>query len=100
MSLWEAGMLICFGFAWPVNIYKSYKSRTAKGKSVFFLLIIILGYIFGIINKVIYNRDIVLVLYLINMVMVSVDVGFFFRNQRLDREREQALSADTEKSCL
>ena len=59
MSIFEAGMLICFGFAWPVNIYKSYKSRTAKGKSVFFLLIIILGYVFGIINKLLYNRDLV-----------------------------------------
>ncbi|MEA4892564.1 MAG: hypothetical protein VB085_08395 [Peptococcaceae bacterium] len=88
MSIFEAGMLICFGFAWPVNIYKSYKSRTAKGKSVFFLLIIILGYVFGIINKLLYNRDIVLILYVLNMLMVSVDVCFYFRNQKLDKQQD------------
>lgn len=81
ISIFEAGMLICFGFAWPVNIYNSIKSKTTKGKSIFFLLIILLGYIFGITHKLIYSRDIVLILYIINLIMVSVDISIYFINK-------------------
>lgn len=78
-------MLFCFGFAWPVNIAKSLKARSAQGKSVFFLIIIDIGYICGIINKLLYSRDIVLVLYIINFTMVFIDICLFYRNRRLDK---------------
>ncbi len=85
MSIFEAGMLICFGAAWPTNIAKSIKARTSKGKSLSFLLIILVGYVFGILNKVIHHPDdIVLVLYVINFVMVGVDTALWFRNRKLD----------------
>ena len=85
MSIYEAGMLICFGAAWPTNIAKSIKARTSKGKSLSFLLIVLAGYVFGILNKVIYHPDdIVLILYIINFVMVGVDTAFWFRNRKLD----------------
>lgn len=87
MSIFEAGMLICFGVAWPLNIIKSWRSRTAAGKSIIFEYAIIVGYIFGIINKIVYSRDIVLVLYIINLVMVSADVVLYYRNRKLDAER-------------
>lgn len=29
-QLFEAGMLVCFGFSWPINVVKAYKVRTAK----------------------------------------------------------------------
>jgi hypothetical protein len=81
MSIFEAIMLICFGLAWPVNIYKSLKSRTTKGKSVAFLMAVQVGYVSGIINKILYSRDIVMVLYIINLIMVSIDVGIYFVNR-------------------
>ena len=28
--LFEAAMLVCFGFSWPINVVKAYKVRTAK----------------------------------------------------------------------
>ncbi len=85
MSIFEAIMLICFAAAWPFNIYKSYTTRSTKGKSVFFILVVIIGYISGIIHKILYNSDIVLVLYILNLTMVSIDLVLYFRNLRLDR---------------
>ena len=84
MSPFEAGMLICFGASWPLDIYKSLKSRSTAGKSVMFMIVLNVGYIFGVINKIIYSRDVVLVLYIINFLMVSVDICLFFRNRRIE----------------
>ncbi len=87
MSIFEAIMLICFGAAWPMNIYKSYKTRSAVGKSLSFLMIVIVGYISGIINKLLYHRDIVLYLYILNLAMVCTDLAIYIRNKRLDKQR-------------
>jgi len=92
MSIFETGMLVCFGAAWPLNIYKSYKSRTAAGKSILFQYAILLGYICGIIHKLLYSRDVVLYLYILNFVMVAADTVLYFRNKRLDRQRETTVA--------
>jgi hypothetical protein len=84
MSIFEAAMLVCFGASWPLDIYKSLKSRTTAGKSVMFMFVLCIGYIFGIINKIIYSRDIVLILYIINLLLVSFDILLFYRNRRLE----------------
>lgn len=90
MSIFEIGMLLGFGFAWPSNIYKSLKSRTAAGRSLTFQWAILFGYVCGIIHKILYSNDIVLFLYILNLIMVSIDTCLFFRNRRLDRAREKA----------
>jgi len=84
MSFFEVLMLICFGAAWPASIYKSYSSRKTNGKSVVFLFIVIIGYISGIIHKLVYNFDAVIYLYVINSLMVTVDILLYFRNRRLE----------------
>ncbi|MCL2481198.1 MAG: hypothetical protein FWF38_05760 [Spirochaetaceae bacterium] len=84
MSIFEALMLISFGAAWPVSIVKSWKSKTTKGKSLFFMFIIELGYIAGIAHKIIYSMDIVIIFYILNFTMVFVDLLLFFRNRRMD----------------
>ena len=94
MSFFEAGMLVCFGVAWPVNIYKSVTSRTTQGKSVFFLYVVIAGYISGIIHKLLYSPDIILLLYAINLIMVSVDTALFYRNRRLEKAAKIAQQAE------
>ena len=33
----EIIMIVCFGCSWPMNLMKSYKARTTKGKSLGFL---------------------------------------------------------------
>ena len=87
MSIFEAGMLICFGAAWPMNIIKSLRSRTAGGKRVIFQWAILVGYICGITNKLLYSMDIVLVLYILNFVMVATDTVLIYRNRALDKRR-------------
>ena len=74
MSIYEAIMLICFGASWPVSIWRTYKVKNPVGKSVIFLLLIIIGYIAGIINKILGTLDWVLWLYVLNLVMVSSDM--------------------------
>ena len=88
MSIFELGMLICFGVSWPISVVKSYRMRTTKGKSLPFTLAIVIGYIMGITHKLLYSRDIVLVMYIINLLMVSTDIALYFRNLRLDKQRE------------
>jgi hypothetical protein len=89
MSIFEIGMLLCFGAAWPLNIYKSLKSRTAAGRSILFQWAIIIGYICGIIHKILYSNNIVLYLYILNLLMVSFDTVLYFRNKKLDQQRAQ-----------
>lgn len=85
MSVFEAVMLLCFGAAWPFSIARSVKSKSTHGKSLVFLLILIAGYISGIINKILYSNDIVLYLYILNLAMVSTDAILWVRNRRLEK---------------
>ena len=91
--IFEAIMLVCFGVSWPISIYKSWKSRKVGSKSVVFLYAILVGYVAGIVNKLLYSPDVVLVLYIINFFLVATDIGLYYRNVRLekqlsDREKE------------
>lgn len=85
MSILEAIMLICFGAAWPFSIAKSLKSKSTNGKSLLFLVVLILGYIAGILNKLLNNNDIVLYLYILNLLMVSTDAMLWVRNKKLEQ---------------
>ncbi|MBI4682664.1 MAG: hypothetical protein HY757_06140 [Nitrospirae bacterium] len=86
MSIFEIAMLFCFGFAWPFSIYKSYKSGTNNGKSVVFLYIVLLGYLAGIMHKIMYSFDLVIVLYVTNGLMVLIDILLYCRNARITAE--------------
>ena len=85
MSIFEALMLLSFGAAWPVQIYKSYTSKKTAGKSVMFLYIVVFGYLCGITHKILYSRDIVMILYIINLLMVSADILLYYRNKRYEK---------------
>lgn len=86
----EILMIVCFGFSWPMNVIKSYRARTAKGKSLPFLLLICIGYVFGIAGKLISGsyKWYVLFFYVLNLFMVSLDVVMYARNYRLDQMEE------------
>ena len=94
-ELLEIVMLLCFGASWPMNVIKSWKARTTKGKSLAFLCLIELGYVAGIAAKLINpaymatfaQKWYVLFFYVLNFAMVGVDVCLYFRNRRLDREK-------------
>lgn len=90
----ETVMIVSFGLSWPMNVVKSYRARTTKGKSIMFLLFILFGYVAGITSKFI-NPDYmanfgskwyVLVFYILNFLMVSADLVLYFRNRAIDKK--------------
>ena len=93
-SILETLMLICFGFSWPINVIKAYKAKTAKGMSLPFILLIITGYIAGISAKLISGQiNYVLIAYILNLAIVSLNVIVYFRNVSLDKKRLQGMEA-------
>ena len=98
MSEWlEVLMIVSFGASWPLNVLKSYRARTTKGKSLGFLCLILFGYVAGITSKLVNEAYMasfaqkwyVLVFYCINFVMVFTDLALYFRNLRIDRRAEK-----------
>ena len=89
-ELCEILMLISFGFSWPCNAIKSYKARTAKGKSIQFLILILFGYVCGIISKLTAPsfKWYVMFFYILNFCMVFIDFLLYFRNRKLDKIAE------------
>ena len=84
----EILMIVSFGFSWPLNVIKSYKARTTKGKSLAFLILIFVGYICGITSKLLAPtfKWYVLFFYVLNFLMVGLDLGMYYRNYRLDKQ--------------
>ncbi len=90
-ELLESTMLICFGLSWPMNLAKNIRARSAKNMSLQFILLIITGYIAGISAKLYNHRfNYVLVVYLLNLVVVSANVVVYFINRRYDRQTQAA----------
>ena len=101
-QIFEVLMIICFGVSWPFNIAKSWKAKTARGKSLLFEVCILVGYICGIAGKFITgNVSYVLIAYVINVVMVLIDILLTLRNMALDKlaDRKAAKEA-AEKEAL
>lgn len=93
-DIFELLMIVCFGVSWPLNIIKAWRARTAKGSSVQFYFLILVGYLFGIASKVIKLRagvstpGYVWFFYILNSVIVTTGILVWFRNRRLDRMAE------------
>ncbi len=84
----EAVMLVCFGLSWPINLMKNIRARTAKSMSLNFILLIIVGYVAGITAKIITGRiNYVLVIYIVNLLVVCVNLVVYFVNRGLDKKR-------------
>lgn len=84
MSIFEALMLVCFGASWPFALVKTYRTKNVKGKSSLFLSLVILGYLFGIVHKILYNFDYVIFLYVFNCLMVLLDLILYFKYKKLE----------------
>lgn len=94
IELMEAVTILCFGLSWPISIYKSYVSKTAKGKSLFFEVFLLVGYAFGILRKVLQFTQmgcgdpifyLSFFFYILNFIEITIDVMLYFRNCRYDR---------------
>lgn len=92
----EVIMIVSFGASWPLNVIKSYKARTTKGKSLAFLCLIFFGYIAGICSKLLNEAYMmsfstkwyVLFFYVLNLIMVGIDLCLYARNYRIDKEMQ------------
>lgn len=90
----EIVMIVSFGASWPMNVIKSYKAKTAKGKSIAFLCLIFFGYIAGIASKfsnaaymaAFSEKWYVLFFYILNLLMVGMDIILYIRNKQLDKK--------------
>ena len=97
-ELLEIIMIITFGACWPINLMQSYKARCTKGKSLAFLVLVLVGYISGITSKLvnanfmsqIAQKWYVLFFYVLNFIMVFADFCMFFRNKKLEKSAQNA----------
>lgn len=78
-DIFEVIMLVCFGAAWPFSIYKMLKTKKSTGKSMHFLLIILVGYIAGTLFEYFGERNAVIFLYLFNTFIVTTDIALTVR---------------------
>ena len=94
-ELLEIFMVVSFGASWPLNVIKSYKVRTTKGKSLWFLILIFFGYICGIASKLTAEsyKWYVLVFYVLNILMVSMDLLLYWRNYKIDQSVETRINS-------
>ena len=88
-GIFEVLMLLCFAAAWPFSIVKQWRTRSSKGKSILFSYIIMVGYLFGIANKVV-NDDInyVLAFYILDLCLVLIDTAIYYRNTMCQHRSE------------
>ena len=88
----EATMLIMFGISWPFNLMKSIRTKSTKGKSLLFLMLIDLGYIAGITSKFFSTSFVwatdwwVFAIYVINFLFVSADLAMYFINRSNEKK--------------
>ena len=100
-ELMEAFTILCFGLSWPISIRKSLISKTAKGKSLFFEVFLLVGYAFGILRKVIQLTVLdcsggifflSFFFYMLNFIEISIDVALYFRNCKYDTMVESVVA--------
>lgn len=107
MNIWaevlEIVMLICFGCSWPISVYKSIKIRTSVGKSAVFNILLIVGYIAGIVSKFIKMDSALnasgatslgkgififaLIMYFVNLAMITANLILYYMNKNLDNKK-------------
>lgn len=81
-NLCEALMVCAFGISWPINAWKSFKSKSSEGKSFLFEIIILVGYFFGITGKILTGSiNYVFAFYLMNVAFVLVDLTISLNNK-------------------
>ncbi|MBO7522281.1 MAG: hypothetical protein J6T30_00310 [Bacteroidales bacterium] len=91
-SVFEVLMLLCFACSWPISIYKAIKTKIVIGKSPVFMVLLIIGYLMGIIHKFLYNYDIVTYLYMFNMTLVTIDLILYLKYIKANKRDLASLS--------
>ena len=87
----EVCMIVSFGLSWPNNIMTTLRNKSAKGKSLAFLLLIDIGYLCGIAGKLVGRNFVwyVLFFYILNFCMVTTDICLYFYYRHRERAAQQ-----------
>ena len=87
----EVCMIVSFGLSWPNNIMTTLRNKSAKGKSLAFLLLIDIGYLCGIAGKIVGGDFVwyVLMFYVLNFCMVTTDICLYFYYRHRERAAQQ-----------
>ena len=85
-SPFEFGMLFCFGICWPISILKLLRTKRTEGKSLLFVVIVWFGYLSGLIHKIWFNYDLVIILYIANLIFVFIDILLHIKYSRHSME--------------
>lgn len=89
-NILETIMIISFGISWPMNLIRSYRSRSTKGKSILFNYFILFGYICGVISKILsHTFNLAFYFYFPNIIMVTCDIILYYRNKKLEKTAEK-----------
>lgn len=85
----EFFMLFAFGFSWPFAIARTYKAghsgKGVAGKSPMFMGIVLLGYVGGILARLLdanASNDWLVIVYVIDMALVSTDLALYLHYSR------------------
>lgn len=101
VGIMEMMMVVCFGISWPLNISKAWKSKSTKGISLPFYLLIWIGYVFALLGKFVsihLNAPnawyvtvpwYVMLFYIINILMVSLGITIYFKNKSGAKIKEE-----------
>ena len=87
-QLLEAGMLLCFGISWPIDILKTLRTRVTAGKSAGFMSMVLAGYCLGMAGKYVLARQArrpvepVFIMYALNALFVAVDIALYVKFSR------------------
>lgn len=87
-NILEMMMMLGFAAAWPFNILRAYRARTAVGTSLSFMGVIEFAYVCGMLSKIVAdNVTYVFAFYVLDFTLVAIAIGLYFRNRRLDRKK-------------
>ena len=87
-------MLVLFGISWPISLIKSIKSKSTKGKSLIFLVLIDVGYICGMTSKIVSTTFVwatdwwIFVIYAINFSFVTADLIVYLINKNREKKED------------
>ena len=101
-DLMEVLMIVCFGVAWIFSVIKALKTKSAKGKSILFEILMLCGYGFGVVQKVFLYKDAMTNEKALNFwfylawflgafifIVVVFDLILWIRNSFVDRKRDK-----------
>ncbi len=87
-NLLETLMLLGFAAAWPFNILRAYRARSARGTSLAFMGVIEFAYICGMLSKIAAdNVTYVFAFYVLDFVLVGIAILIYFRNRAIDKAK-------------